>query len=57
MKKLNLLLLISLLTTQAFGQNKEEGELNNYLRSSLYTIILDDHGLMDADKADRKSVV
>lgn len=51
MKKLNLLLLISLLTTQAFGQNKEEGELNNYLRSSLYTIILDDHGLMDADKA------
>lgn len=33
------------------SMNAQEGKLTDYVRSSLYTIILDDHGLMDEEKA------
>jgi hypothetical protein len=48
--KQSILLLIALLCILEFAA-AQDGTLDEYKRSSLYTIILDDHGLMDTAKA------
>lgn len=52
MKKTNLLLLALAFVAHGSFAQKKDGVIEDYMRSSLYTIILDDHGLMDATKAE-----
>lgn len=53
MKKIALLLLVTFFTTtHHLSAQNANGEIDSYVRSSLYTIILDDHGLMDKEKAE-----
>ena len=51
MKKGLYLLVIMLLCVQVVPA-QQSGDINQYRRSSLYTIIIDDEGLMDRSKAD-----
>lgn len=52
MKKSGIILVLALIAGQvSFAQEKKDG-IEKYMRSSLYTIILDDHGLMDGHNAE-----
>jgi len=53
MKKIKCLLAVVVtLSGSVFAQDKKNADPSEYMRSSLYTIILDDKGLMDPDKAE-----
>lgn len=47
-----LFLIVTVCGIMRLSAQEAQDELTNYMRSSLYTIILDDHGLMDENKAE-----
>lgn len=51
MKKINLLIAGLAFLSIASVSAQQDNSMSDYKRSSLYTIILDDHGLMDKEKA------